>query len=78
MCKTSQNNSAFYVLSLVEKMKNLQALVNEANKKVAAKKRRKVVPFVDQLMAGSGSGSTLVWSWSSKREVALMRGCKSR
>jgi len=39
-------------------MKNLQALVNEANKKVAAKKRRKVVPSVDQLMAGSGPGST--------------------
>ena len=39
-------------------MKNLQALVNEANKKVAAKKRRKAVPTVDQLVAGSGSGST--------------------
>ena len=39
-------------------MKNLQALVNEANKKVAAKKRRKVAPYVDQLMVGSGPGST--------------------
>jgi len=39
-------------------MKNLQALVNEANKKVAAKKQRKVVPSVDQLMAGSGPSST--------------------
>ena len=39
-------------------MKNLQALVNEANKKVAAKKRRKVVPSVDQRMADSGPGST--------------------
>jgi len=32
--------------------------VNEANKKVAAKKRRKVVPSVDQLMTGSGPDST--------------------
>jgi len=39
-------------------MKNLQALVNVANEKVAAKKRQKVVPSVDQLMAGSGPGST--------------------
>jgi len=39
-------------------MKNLQALVNEANKKVGSKKRRKVAPSVDQLMAGSGAGST--------------------
>jgi len=39
-------------------MKNLHALVNEANKKVAAKKRWKVVPTVDQLVAGSGLGST--------------------
>jgi len=39
-------------------MKNLQALVNEANKKVAAKKRRKVVPSVDQIMAGCGPDST--------------------
>ena len=41
-----------------EKMKNLQTLMNEANKKVAAKKQRKVVPNVDQLMAGSGPGLT--------------------
>jgi len=39
-------------------MKNLQTLMNEANKKVAAKKQRKVVPNVDQLMAGSGPGLT--------------------
>ena len=39
-------------------MKNVQALVAEANKKVAAKKRRKVVHSVDQLIAGSGPGST--------------------
>jgi len=42
----------------VEKMKNLQELVNEANKKVAAKKWRKVVPSVDQLMASSSTDST--------------------
>jgi len=39
-------------------MKNFLALVNEANKKVAAKKRQKIVPYVDQLMIGSGPGST--------------------
>jgi len=43
---------------LAEKIKNLQALVNEANKKVVAKKRQKVVPSVDHLMASSGPGST--------------------
>jgi len=32
----------------------LQALVNEANKKVVAKKRRKTVPSVDQPLVGSG------------------------
>jgi len=32
--------------------------VNEANEKVAAKKWRKVVPSVDQLMTDSGPGST--------------------
>jgi len=31
--------------------------VNEVNKKVAAKKRRKIVQSVDQLVAGSGIGS---------------------
>ena len=41
-----------------EKIKILQALRNEANKKVAAKNRRKIVPSMDQLMAGSGPGST--------------------
>jgi len=41
-----------------EKMKNFQVLVNEANKKVAAKKRRKIVQSVDQLIVGSGPGST--------------------
>jgi len=38
-------------------MKNLQALVNKANKKVAAKKRGKAVPTMDQLVARSGPGS---------------------
>ena len=32
--------------------------MNEANKKVAAKKRRKNVQFVDHHIAGSGLGST--------------------
>jgi len=32
--------------------------VNEANKKVHAKKQRKAVPTLDQLVAGSGPGST--------------------
>ena len=32
--------------------------MNEANKKVDAKKRRKEVTIVDQLVAGSGLGST--------------------
>jgi len=41
-----------------EKLKYLQALRNEANKKNASKKRRKAVPSVDQLMAGFGPGST--------------------
>jgi len=42
----------FPTFVFAEKMKNLQALVNEANKKVAAKKRRKTVPSLDQLLAG--------------------------
>jgi len=39
-------------------MKDLGALVNKANKKVAAKKRRKNVQSLEHLIAGSGSGST--------------------
>ena len=40
------------------KMKDLQALVNEANKKVIAKKRRKIVQSIGHLIAGSGPSST--------------------
>jgi len=39
-------------------MKDLQALVNEANKKVASKKRHKNVQSVGHLIAGFGPGST--------------------
>jgi len=39
-------------------MKDLGALVNKANKKVAAKKRRNNVQSLEHLIAGSGSGST--------------------
>jgi len=39
-------------------MKNLGALVNEANKKVTAKKRRKNVQSLEHLITGSGLGST--------------------
>jgi len=39
-------------------MKDLQALVNEANKKVAAKNRRKNVQPLSHIIAGSGPGST--------------------
>jgi len=41
-----------------QKMKNLQPLVNETKKKFAAKKRCKTVQSMDQLITGSGPGST--------------------
>jgi len=50
--------SFLYLFVFAEKMKDLQALVNEANKKVPAKKRRKNVRSVDHLKAGSDPGST--------------------
>jgi len=40
------------------KMKDLGALVNEANKKVTAKKRRKNAQSLEHLIIGSGLGST--------------------
>jgi len=39
-------------------MKDLGALVNEANKKVSAKRWRKNVQSMEHLITGSGSGST--------------------
>lgn len=39
-------------------MKDLQALVNETSKKVAAKNRCKIVQFVSHLIAGASPGST--------------------
>jgi len=39
-------------------MKDLGALVNEANKKVTAKKRRKNAQSLEHLIIGSGLGST--------------------
>jgi hypothetical protein len=39
-------------------MKDLQTLVNKANKKVATKKRHKNIHSVDQLIAGPDLGST--------------------
>jgi len=45
-------------LCFARKVKDLQALVNEANKKVAAKKRRKNFQSLDHLIAGFGPAST--------------------
>ena len=45
-------------LCFAGKMKDLRALMNEANKKVAAKKRHKNAQSADLLTAGSDPGST--------------------
>jgi len=45
-------------LCFAGKMKDLGALVNEASKKVSAKKRRKNVQSLEHLIAGSSPGST--------------------
>jgi len=46
----------FSSLVFAEKMKNLQAFVDEANKKVASKKRRKSSPY-------SGPTHGRIWPW---------------
>jgi len=48
----------FPTFVFAERMKDLQVLVNEANKKLTARKWHKIVPSVDQLMDESGPGST--------------------
>jgi hypothetical protein len=45
-------------LCFAGKMKDLGALVNAASKKISAKRRRKNVPYLEHLIAGSGPGST--------------------
>jgi len=59
LCVLSFVSDRFFpFLCFAGKMKDLHALVNDTNNKVAAKKRRKNVQFVDHLIVGSSPGSS--------------------